>query len=540
MNRRPSPIENANSLVASHSDGPARSDAAASRGDDSHRISLPPVASGTSLHRAAVVVIIAFGVLVRFIQYASDRSLWLDEAMLSLNILHRTALQLLQPLEYQQGAPPAFLWLERLAAITLGPSEHSLRLFPFLASILSIFVFYIIGRRWLTRKSALVALFLFAICIPLIHWSSQAKQYSIDVLVALLLYAAVSALESRFNSVDAVLLGSAGAISVWFSHPAIFVFTGVCVTLFASFLVAKNRKSAMNVVVAFSLSLASFAALYWLTLARYVTDNSDLRAYFSHNFAPLPFSVSAIAWYYESFLGLFDGVAGLGAPALAALASLVGAISMYRSSRRRLCFLMLPVIIALAASGLHRYPFSDRFLLFAIPGLLLLVSEGLERMGSVLRSSVPAVGLVLLGLLSLGPLRQAIAISVHPYTIEELRPVLAYVEGREQPGDVIYVYYGAKPAFDYYWQTSRFRPSGPVVEGREGRSDWHIYESDLMQLRGDRRVWIVISHNWTSNGVDEEKLLSYDLDTIGHRMDTVREAGAVAYLYEMQHTSPPK
>lgn len=167
----------------------------------------------------------------------------------------------------------------------------------------------------------------------MIHWSSQAKQYSTDVLVALLLYAALFALESQFNSAHAILLGFAGAISV--SHPAIFVFTGVCVTLFASSLAAKNRKSAMNVVLAFSLSLASFAALYWFSLARYVTGNRDVRAYFSHSFAPLTFLVSAIAWYYQPFLGLFDGVVGLGAPALVAFVSVVGAISVYRYSRRQ-------------------------------------------------------------------------------------------------------------------------------------------------------------------------------------------------------------
>ncbi len=226
--------------------------------------------------------------------------------------------------------------------------------------------------------------------------------------------------------------------------------------------------------------------------------------------------------------------------------SWVSALRLSQRSRRwsgqspciGLCFLVLPLIIALAASGLHRYPFSGRFLLFAIPGLLLVVSEGLEQMGGVLRSSVPAVGLVLLGLLSLGPLRQAIAVSFHPYTIEELRPVLAYVQAREQPGDIIYVYYGAKPAFDYYCETSRFRAAGPVVEGREGRSDWRIYESDLTQLGGDRRVWMVISHDWTSAAVDEEKLLSYDLDAIGHRTDAFREPGAAAYLYDMRDTRP--
>ena len=60
-------------------------------------------------------LIILFGTLLRLTQYLSNRSLWLDEANLALNIVNRSFLQLLKPLDNNQGAPIGFLMLERSA-----------------------------------------------------------------------------------------------------------------------------------------------------------------------------------------------------------------------------------------------------------------------------------------------------------------------------------------------------------------------------------------------------------------------------------------
>jgi len=490
--------------------------------------------------RMILIVLFAFGVLVRLVQYASHRSLWLDEAMISLHFLHHTASELLlRPLENHQGAPLAFLLVERLAVLTLGPSEYSLRLFPLVAGLLSIFVFHAVARKWLGQKSALVALFFFVISSSLIYYSSMAKQYSTDVMVALLLYAAVSVLDPRVSFADAVLLGLAGAAGVWFSHPAIFVFTGICATLFVSSLLARNRTAALNTILAFFLGLASFASVYWLSLKPLIADR-DLRIEHSENFAPFLLSGHAITWYYQKLVGLFEGPVGLGASALATFVFVVGTIAMYRNSRTRTCFLLLPVMMALGASGLHRYPFADRFLLFATPGLLLVLSEGLEQLDRVLRPSFAAAGIVLLFLLSFRPLTHSVRILFHPFTVEEIRPVLEYVEAHQQTGDVIYVYYGAQPAFDYYCEASRFHAAGPVFNGREGRGHWLIFEEDVMRLRGKGRTWVIFSHNWTDDGADEEKLLSYDLDAIGHRIDSFQEPGAAAYLYDLRDASPAR
>ena len=78
------------------------------------------------------------GVLVRTVQYLSNRSLWGDEVNLALNIIDRSYGELSQVLDNNQAAPLGFLWLEKLATQIWGNSEYALRLFPFLSSIVSL------------------------------------------------------------------------------------------------------------------------------------------------------------------------------------------------------------------------------------------------------------------------------------------------------------------------------------------------------------------------------------------------------------------
>src|SRR5438093_1878315 len=81
-------------------------------------------------------LIIGFGITVRCVQYIANRSLWLDESLLALNIVHRTFLQLLQPLDYEQGAPVGFLMIEKASVQIFGNNEYALRLFTFLFGII--------------------------------------------------------------------------------------------------------------------------------------------------------------------------------------------------------------------------------------------------------------------------------------------------------------------------------------------------------------------------------------------------------------------
>src|SRR3989338_11217817 len=80
-------------------------------------------------------IIILIGIIFRFYRYLYNKALWLDEAMLSLNIVERSFLELLKPLDYRQNAPIGFLMIEKFFVNIFGNNEYSLRLFPFTCGI---------------------------------------------------------------------------------------------------------------------------------------------------------------------------------------------------------------------------------------------------------------------------------------------------------------------------------------------------------------------------------------------------------------------
>lgn len=63
----------------------------------------------------ASAIILLGGIILRLHVYLSNRSLIIDEANLARNVVEGNWLQFLQPLKYEQYAPPIFLCLSKMA-----------------------------------------------------------------------------------------------------------------------------------------------------------------------------------------------------------------------------------------------------------------------------------------------------------------------------------------------------------------------------------------------------------------------------------------
>src|SRR5262245_46238252 len=152
------------------------------------------------------------GVVLRGVEYLENRSLWLDETFLSLNVIEKPWKALLGPLDYQQGAPVGFLCLQKIAVGMAGAGELALRLVPFLAGAATLLFGFLLARRWLGPAGALIALGLLALCDPLVYFAGEAKQYGVDACVTVvLLWAGLRACQDRGWG-DAVLLALLGAV----------------------------------------------------------------------------------------------------------------------------------------------------------------------------------------------------------------------------------------------------------------------------------------------------------------------------------------
>jgi hypothetical protein len=117
--------------------------------------------------------ILAFGALLRLIWYFDRGSLWHDEAMLSLVIVHRSPTELLEELDFAQGAPWGYLLAEKLSVATFGVDELSLRLVPLLAALAALPVFWRVASFYLEGWALLLSLLLFALSPQLVLYSAE-------------------------------------------------------------------------------------------------------------------------------------------------------------------------------------------------------------------------------------------------------------------------------------------------------------------------------------------------------------------------------
>lgn len=479
-------------------------------------------------------------------QYLFNRSLWMDESYLSLNILHRSFAGLFRALDHHQGAPIGFLLLEKSAVRLWGGSEYVLRLLPLLAGVAAVLLFYKLASQALPAKAVPVATGLFAISPALIYYSAEVKQYSSDVAIALLLYClTIEGSKSEWKAGRTALAALVGAIAIWMSHSSVFVLVGIGATISITLVLRKDWARLVRVLFVGLCWIVSLAVCYIVALRKLASD-SELLSYWNANFMPLPpRSVADFKWLVDSFFAFFNTSAGLKFSGLAALVFLLGSISMFRKSPERLFLLLSPALLTLLASGLHKYPFGGRLTLFLVPPVLLLMAEGAEALRSSANASLPGTSAVLVTLLLLDPgiyilqhFAKPHAEIVQPGVMfpEEMRPVVAYLGNHEKPGDLVYVFYGAEPAFDYYAERDSF-PLNNVEIGTAAGNDPQKYESDLDRLRG-RRVWVVFSHIH-GVGAQESKYIEFYLGGLGPKLDSLSVAGADAYLYDLRNAAVP-
>ncbi|HAV77435.1 MAG TPA: hypothetical protein DCX53_08780, partial [Anaerolineae bacterium] len=189
-----------------------------------------------TLETTAIALVLLAGVVLRFRQYLTLRSFWVDEAMLALNIVNRNFLDLFKPLDYDQGAPIGFLLIEKLFNVLLGRNELVLRLFPLTLGLLSLWIFYLLLKRFTNGAGLVIAVALFSLNPRLVYYSSEVKQYIGDVFIAIaLLLIAVDLLEQPSRK----RLGSLALIGIpafWFSYPSLFILAGIGTTLLSLFI----------------------------------------------------------------------------------------------------------------------------------------------------------------------------------------------------------------------------------------------------------------------------------------------------------------
>lgn len=486
--------------------------------------------------RAAVGVLVALVLLgtgLRLVALLSDRCLWIDEAMLALNLVGRTPQQLLEPLDWNQGAPAGFLLAVKVAISAFGASEWGLRLVPFLASCAGLVGFAWIARRLLASHAALLAVGLIALSPYLVSYAAECKQYASDAAIAIgLLAVAMGLLEGKGGALRWSGLGLAGAVAVWCSHPATFILGGIGTALLLHALVARDRSRFVAAGLTVGCWLVSFGACYVLCL-KALGGNKYLTDYWTEHFMPLPpTSLGDLAWVADHLIAFFTMPGGFGGDLVplggfAAFLALVGLREFARERWTVAVALAGPVAFLLFASGLEKYPFGGRLLLFLIPFAALLVARGAGAVYDAVREKNRFAAVALVALLIGAGAWQTLDVIRRPLRNEQLAPVLAQMRTEMQPGDRVYVYYSAVPAFTFYTRDQQLPPEA-VTLGTEHRNDPAGYRAELNQLHG--RVWVIFSHPHKH----EETMIRSMLDGRVSSERAIKQPGASAWLYKLE------
>ncbi len=495
---------------------------------------LPP-SPRLTLPRLLVIIAVVLGVVLRGYGYARNPSLWIDEAMLALNVIHKPTAELLQPLDLNQGAPVGYLLASKQMVKVFGGSEYALRALSLIAALVGLLVFVPFAYRAMPQPAARLAVALFALSPYLAGYAAEFKQYELDATLAVALFAFAEPVW-RGKSGRGCLVGLAtlGAVSVWFSHPALFVLGGVGLAILADAIARSDRPALRDRVLVCAAWGVSFAACY-LLFTRKLGMNQYLLDYWAGKFMALPpYKPGHFAWLVHHYFEAFDKPGGFHAEAinasgLAGLLALVGGLVLARHDWRLLIAVTTPVALALLASGLQKYPFAGRLLLFAVPGLLVLVATGAWAAAQAIGRAVPGARWLVLATLFAAPLGECQWQFKRPLHAEDAREVIGYVHAHRQPTDKVYVFYGAVAAFHYYQDRYPF-PMSEVIQGAENRGkDQSQYQRELERLRGEHRVWIIVAHRQAT----EEAAIRAYLDGMGTCKETLRLADAVVWRYDL-------
>ncbi|MCS7178325.1 MAG: glycosyltransferase family 39 protein [Anaerolineae bacterium] len=489
--------------------------------------------------RGALLATLALGIAARLAQYLGNRSLWLDEAYLALNILNRDFSGLLRPLDHHQVAPPLFLWAVKLAVSLGGDSEMVLRLVPLIGSILALPLFYRLARGVLSPLGAWLATAMLAWSQPLIYYASEVKPYATDALTSVAACALTLPLIERPMANQppccrVLLTGVLGALMPWFSYPSVFVLGGLALSMLIPPLLQRRYRWALRLLIPPALWGLSLLVLYGVVLRSGLSD-PFLRAFWREFFAPFPpRSLADLYWYLQAWFDFLVFAGGLPFYGLATFAWLAGAITLWRAGRRALALaLVLPLPAAATASMLHLYPLYLRVILFAVPPTFLLIACGGEEVHRILSPHSRTLAVIWVALLLLHPFYRSLTVLSTPWTNEEVRPVIQYIREHWQEGDRIYVYHGAAPTFAYY--APRFDLDDPALYqvGRPSNGDFTVLQEDVARLpRG--RVWALFAHIYSFNGISEQSFLLSQLDGRGTQLDRLETRNAAAFLYVLR------
>jgi len=404
------------------------------------------------------------GIGILTFQFIVGRELWGDEAMLVNNIIERSFLELLQPMDDFQVAPIGYLMIQKLLIIMFGNGEWVFRCVSYLSLIGSIVLIPKLFRALaIPTENAWFSMSLLAILPATMIYGTEIKPYSCELLFGILVLINNRRIVS--NSIREVIRFTLLVfVSILFSHATYFVLTGVVLYLLAELLQNGNISNIWKIFI------PMLPLIFHYYLIAFDHPSKDhmmhfLADYFLviNSFEDVLLKSRGIAYEIFGRLGLLGVHYWI--PSIVALGGFIYVV--YKS--RWLPLIIMPFVVLLIASALGLYSYVSRLIFFCLPGIIYLLTKGwMLIVGRLLQSSK------LRSLLVIVPLGLWFVITVKqvPFERLQIRTALRYVESI--PAAKVIVYPHPRSVYEYYLE-KRGMCDGMNIQFGNGMEDLNLF-----------------------------------------------------------------
>jgi hypothetical protein len=489
---------------------------------------------------ALLVAVAAIG--VRAFLPGLNRSLWLDEELIAMNLRDRDLAQLAGALSHEQSAPLGWLWIERIALVVYGPAEWALRLQPFVFGAGTIVVAWWFGRRWLSPLASAALVALFGFNYAALVYTSELKHYSSDMFWGLALIALARwVLDDRDSFKRHLAWWGAAIAGSWLSMGGILVTPGIALVLVLSTRPWRAWVKLAKFAAPGLVWVASFAAHYLLSL-RPATKNQYLQDFWAGlGYPPAGAGLfGSVQWFAGQLKYILHTTIYLDIrlePALLAkslfvifsLLTIAGlAVALKRSPAFGLV-LCAPLITGVVLAQLRVIPLFGRLSLWLIPAIFVAVAHALEYRPAKVRWVISVVFLAMLV-----PFTNSVIRVATPMDVDD-RAAIAWLRQRHQPGDLTIFVGSSERAASWYDNGNRLSPARTAVSQPGGCASAELRDA----VQGYRRVLAYAGSRFAPY-YHSYQVMEDQLKTLG----TIREqqrfgSDGITYVVELSATPPP-
>ncbi len=435
--------------------------------------------------------------------------------------------------EARRMPPLKFVALNNMLGV-FGRSELALRIPYALAGVGCVAAVYFFTRRYVNEWSGVLAASAAAVHPVLVSYSREIKVFSYEALMTVvLLWAGYEAYRRRTRRQLVIFLLCA-LCGLGFTYTGALVTAAWLPVLGWSCL--RRCEDGRRPIGAFLAAAAVFAIGAGACYAWYQGGAAldILKNYYDVQETTWPASLAPgalAAWMASSVKGIAQYVLDVRfewppvswcVATLQLLAIGLSAGVLWKRCRP-LCIVLIVLGAEILVSGAMRlWPIGRlRTMTFLVPIVSIGVGCGLYQFVRAARWTPATIGLI--GLcIGVPAARAGYGVFVVPMVSEHIRPAIAHLKANIQPGDALFVYYGASDAFEFYAGVDEIlrQPDdrGPV---RYVNVHWNgVNVPVLVEPASDRqeplkfaerfdtwaaqhdRVWFLFSHNWRDERAD--------------------------------------